>query len=166
MTRGKDSGDALTQNNQLMTQVIGNLKDLGLEETEYQTCHFHIQPFYQKTPQGYDDQAMIIGYEIYNSIQVKTLKLHLADKILSAAVQGGVNQVNQINFSLHNPQMYREEAIQAATQNALADANALAKAAGVKIKRILNISLNHWQTSPTPYMMSRSSNGGAVENGT
>lgn len=156
ITRGANSSDALNQNNQLMTQAIQNLKDIGLEETEYQTCQFYIQPFYQRSPEGYEDHTTVNGYEVYNSIQVKTLKLDLADKFLSAAVQGGVNQINQISFSLHNPQQYREEAIQAATKNAMADAKALAKAAGVKIKGILNISLNSWASSPTPYMLSRS----------
>lgn len=156
VTRAAISSDALNQNNQFMTQVMENLNAIGLDESEYQTCHFNIQPFYQRLPEGYEDRSVISGYEVYNSIQVKTLKLDLADKILSAAVQGGVNQINQISFSLHNPQQYREEAIHAATQNAIADANALATAAGVKIKKILNISLSSWQSSPTPYMSSRS----------
>lgn len=165
VTRDKNSGDALTQNNRLMNQVMVNLRELGLDDTEYQTCHFHIQPVYQKTKEGYDNNTVVIGYEVYNSIQIKTLKLELADKILSAAVQGGANQINQISFSLNNPKMYRGEAIQAATKNAISDASALADAAGVKIKRILNISLNHWLTPPSPYLLSRSSNGGGIEMG-
>lgn len=160
VTRGNQSGEAMTQNNQLMNQVIQNLNEIGLDETEYQTCQFHIQPIYKKSKDGYEDNVVISGYEVYNSIQVKTLKLELADKILSAGVKGGANQINQISFSLHNPQMYRGEVIQAATQNALSDAGALANAAGVKIKRILTLSLNHWQNLPAPYMLSRNANGG------
>ena len=131
-----------------------------MEETEYQTCQFHVQPLYKKTKEGYEDQTVINGYEVSNSIKVKTLKLPLADQILSAAVKGGANQINQINFSLHRPQSYRGEVIQAATQNALADATVLAEAAGVKIKRILNLSLNHWQTMPAAYMVNKSAIGG------
>lgn len=164
VTRGKNSGDALTQNNQLMNQVITHLKEIGLDEKDYQTCQFHIQPIYhnQKSQKGDKEKALLWGYEVYNSIQVKTLKIELADKILSAAVQGGANQIHQISFSLHHPYMYRNEAIQAAAQQAISDANALASATGVKVKRILNLSLNHWQNLPTPYMANKSS-GGAIE---
>lgn len=165
VTRASQSAKAMNQNNQLMNQVIANLKSLGLDETEYKTCHFHIQPVYKRSKDGCEENQVISGYEVYNSIQVKTLKLELADQILSAAVQGGANQVNQINFSLSNPQKYRGEVIQAAAQSALADATILADAAGVKIKRVLGLSLNHWQTLPAPYMLSKHMNGGTFEMG-
>lgn len=164
-TRKKTTEYALAHNNQLMNQVLMNLKELGLDEKEYQTCQFNIQPIYKKAKEGYHQTNEIEGYEVYNSIQVKTLKLDLADKLLSAAVKGGANQINHINFSLNNPQQYRGEAIQAATQNAISDAQVITGAAGVKIKRILSLSLNHWQNLPTPYLLSKSSNGGGVEMG-
>jgi len=155
LTSADQSAQAVEANNQHVRQIISNLKTLGLDETDYQTGRFHVQPIYQKPPKNADESApgKIIRYEALNTIQVKTQKISLADQIINAAIQGGANQIAQVNFNLNNPQAYRGEAIKLAAQNALADANALASATDVKLKRILNVSLDHWQQYPQPYMM-------------
>ena len=161
VTAGVNSSQALKENNQRMQQIIDNLRILGLDESDYQTGRFHIRPIYQKPPKGSEDEdhTLISRYEVINAIQIKTQKVALADKILNAAVQGGANQVDQVNFNLNNPQSYRAEVIKLATQNALADASALASAANVKLIRILNLSLDHWQHFPGPLMLAKRSEG-------
>jgi uncharacterized protein YggE len=155
VTAAENSSQALNENNQRIHQIIENLQALGLNETDYQTGHFHIRPIYQKPAKDSqeDERSKIIRYEVVNAIQLKTQKIELADKIITAAVQGGANQIEQINFNLNNPQAYRIEAIQAAAKNALANANVLADAVGVKLKRVLNLSLDHWQQVPSPMML-------------
>lgn len=157
VTTAENSAPALNENNQRMHQIIANLQKLGLDEADYQTGRFHIRPIYQKiSKDSYEeDRTKVNHYEVINTIQVKTQKIALADKIIGAAVQGGANQIDQVTFALTNPQSYRSEAIQAATQNALADASTLANALGIKLKRVLNVSLDHWQQLPVPMMMSK-----------
>jgi uncharacterized protein YggE len=157
VTSAANSSQALNENNQRMHQIIDSLKALGLNEMDYQTGRFQIRPIYQKPPKGSeeDEKAVISRYEVINAIQIKTTKIALAEKILNAAVAGGANQINQVNFDLMNPQSYREEAIKLATTNALADASALASAAGVKLVRILNLSLDHWQQFPRPRTLAK-----------
>ncbi len=151
VTTDENSNVALNENNKRMHQVIANLKALGLDESDYQTGHFRIQPIYRKPARNERPEEVhqvIDRYEVTNAIQIKTQKLPLADKIIGAAVQGGVNQVDQLNFNLNNPQLYRAEAIQLAAQNAISDAQALAGAAGVKLTRVLYLSLDHWNNFP------------------
>ncbi len=158
VTSAENSSIALNENNLRMHQIVANLQVLGLDETDYKTGHFNIRPIYQKPPKDSleDERAKISRYEVTNSIHVKTTKIALADKIIGTAVQGGANEVNQVDFNLHNPQTYRVEAIQAAAQNALADASALASAVGVKLKRVLNLSLDHRNQYPQPMMLYKS----------
>jgi uncharacterized protein YggE len=157
VTAAENSSQALNENNQLIRQIIANLQAVGLDESDYQTGQFHVRPIYQKPPKGSeaDKYAKIIQYEVLNSIKIKTQKIALADKILSAAVKGGANQIENVNFSLNSPQSYYEEVIKLATQNALADASALAKAAGVKLVRILNLSVDHWHNFPGQLMLAK-----------
>lgn len=165
VTIGPDSSLALMENNQKMHQIIENLQGLSLDEREYQTGRFHIRPVY-KTPSKYPEEcetATISHYEVLNTIQVKTQRLDLADKILHEAVKGGANQIDQVSFSLFNPQVYREEVIKLATQNALSDAFVLSQAAGVKLSRVMHLSLDHWQNLPAPHMLSKSFDGGSAE---
>lgn len=155
VSSAEESAQAMEINNQHIRQVIANLKTLGLDETDFQTGHFHVKPIYQKLPKEApdSDHGKISHYEALNTIQVKTQKISLADQIINAAIQGGANQITQVNFNLNNPQAYRGEAIKLAAQNGLSDANALAAATEVKLHRILNLSLDHWHSSPQPYMM-------------
>lgn len=155
VTSADQSSDAVEANNEHIRQIISKLKSLGLDEKDYQTGRFHVKPVYQKPAKDSDvsEQGKISHYEAFNSIQVKTPKIALADQIINAAVQGGANQITQVNFNLQNPQSYREEAIKLASQYALADANALAGATDVKIKRILNLSMDYWHNAPQPYML-------------
>lgn len=157
VTVAEDSSEALKANKIHIQQIIQNLQTLGLDELDYQTGRFHIRPIYKKTSKKQEDRdpAIITSYEVVNTIQVKTQKIDLADKILNAAVRGGANQIDQVNFNLNNPQAYREEAIKLAAQNALADANSLAAATNVKIMRILYLSLDHWQNLPGAHMLSK-----------
>jgi uncharacterized protein YggE len=68
--------------------------------------------------------------------------------MIGAAVEGGANQIEQLNFNLNNPQAYRAEVIHLATQNAISDAQALANAAAVRLVRILSLSMDQWQHQP------------------
>jgi uncharacterized protein YggE len=157
VTTAENSNQALNENNQHMRQVISNLKEIGLDESDYQTGRFHIRPIYQKPPKGSeeDEHAIISRYEVINSIKIKTQKVALADKILNSAVEGGANQIEQVNFNLINPQAYRSEAIKLATEHALADATALANAAGVRLVRVLDLSLDQWHHFPQPLMLAK-----------
>lgn len=157
VTRSETSSVALNENNQRMHQVMANLQALGLPDSDYQTGHFAIHPIYQKPPKNSneDEHTKISQYEVINAVKVKTMKIDLAEKIITAAVQGGANQIDQLNFNLSKPQSYRDAAIQEAAQNALADANVLANTMGVQIKRVLNLSLDHWQQFPSPIMLNK-----------
>ena len=157
VTIGEDSSLALKENNQKIEQVVARLQELGLNDDHLQTGRFHIRPIYAKPPKDSDqtEHSKISHYEILNSIKVKTDRLDLADKILHEAVQGGANQIDQINFSLFNPQSYKGELIRLAAQNAISDASVLSEALGVRIIRVIHLSLDHWQNLPVPHLLSK-----------
>lgn len=158
ITSAEVSSIALNENNQRMHQVVANLQSIGLDESDYQTGRFTIRPIYQKPPKNSEEQdyTKISRYEVVNMVQVKTQKINLVDRIIDSAVQAGANQIDQVNFNLVNPQAYRAEAIQEAAKNAFEDASALAKSVGVKIKRVLSLSLDNWQHYPAPRLLAKS----------
>ena len=62
--------------------------------------------------------------------------------ILQKSNEAGANTVQIQGFDLADPRAYRKEAIRTATQNAIADAEALAGAANLELVRIININLD------------------------
>lgn len=174
VTQAKLPDLALQNNNQQMQQVIDSLKTLGFDHEDYQTGHFRIEPVYRVDDKNSDheeqEQRMIDHYEVVNSIQIKSQKLHLADQVINLATKNGANQIHSINFNLTSPQAYRAEAIEAAVQNAFHDAQVLAQAAHVRLVKLLEISLdqpqNHFYRSMAVSMAKGESSQTPLEAGT
>jgi uncharacterized protein YggE len=158
VTIASDAQSALKENSTRMQNVIENLKKGGLDKSEFQTGQFRISPTYTPYPKNPppDWKATINGYEVTNTIVIKSDKIDQAGKIIDVANQSGANTVGSIEFGLKDPSIYQNEVIRAATDQALAQANSLADAAKVKLVRILSIALDDMpaiiQPSPRPML--------------
>lgn len=134
VTQSVKPDEALDSNNEKMQKVIGVLKGLGLGSDSYKTGQIIVRPRYQ--------EQSIIGYEATNTLALDTDRLDLAGDVLSAVNKAGINSIDSIQFTLKDPREYRVAAIQTATANAIADAQTLAQAAGVKLGRVLDLTVS------------------------
>lgn len=143
ITYKETAQEALDENSLKMNTVIESLKSSGLTNKDYETGHFSINPTYTPYPKNppEDWKQSINGYEASNTILIRTSNINLAGKIIDAANQAGANNINAINFVLHDPRTYWDEAITLAVENAMNDAQTIAKAANLNLVRILSISL-------------------------
>ncbi|MCK4872788.1 MAG: SIMPL domain-containing protein [Phycisphaerales bacterium] len=153
ITEDEEAKSAVSENSRTMRRVIEALERAGLEEDEYETGRFSIQPKYSRRPHNADRDwtAKIVGYRVENMLIIKTKKLELIGELIERGVQAGANNVGSINFGLADRRMHRGEAILEATTNARADADALAEAAGVKLVRVLSVNLDGAAAPPIPY---------------
>jgi hypothetical protein len=146
---------ALKHNSQKVEAVIAALKANQLTDSEYSTGSFTITPDY--TPYPKDPPAdwvqKIIGYRVVNTLLIHTGKISQAGEIIDAVTQAGVNAIDQISFSLKEPQNHQQEAINSATQHAMQDAANLAAAAGLKLGDIQQIWLNQARPPEQSYKM-------------
>ena len=144
-TENKEAAAALDANSATMRKVVQAVERIGLSEDEYETGRFSIRPTYSRRPRQAepDWRPQIVGYEIVNSIVIKTKQMDLAGKLIGAANKAGANSIDSIGFELSDPRSYRAEAIQQATRHALSDAAALAEAASLRLVRVIAITLDH-----------------------
>jgi uncharacterized protein len=147
ITLNDTAEQALSENSDKMKSVIAALEAAGLDRDDYETNQFSINPTYTPCPQNPPQnwRASINGYEVTNLIAIHTKKLSMAGKIIDLANQTGANSITDIRFGLHCPRDYWNEALSAAGANALRDAQAIAAATGVRLVRVLSISLNNTQ---------------------
>lgn len=145
---GDKAESVLAANSVKMQSVIASLESIGLTKADYQTGRFNIHPTYTPYPKDppANWKASINGYEVTNSIAIKTDKISMAGKIIDAANKAGANSIENIHFALHDARNYWHEAVSQATANAINDANVIAQAAGVKLGRLLNVSLDSSNT--------------------
>jgi len=149
VTEGDEAASTLRENTDRMKAVVAAIEKIGLTDDEYKTGRFRIRPTYSRRPRqpAADWKPKITGYEVVNSIVVRTKQLDLAGKLIETANKAGANTVDVVAFELADPRTHRAEAIRDATKNAVADARTLAEAAGLDLVRIIIINLDHTPAS-------------------
>ena len=150
VTQASEATSALAENSQRMEEVVAALKKAGLSEDEYETGRFSLQPVYSRRPRqaAAEWRRHIVGYNVTNTISIRTERLDLAGQLIQAANEAGANQIDAISFALADPRRHRSEAIAAATVHAIADARTLADAASLRLVRILRITLDDAAVRP------------------
>ncbi|HYC58345.1 MAG TPA: SIMPL domain-containing protein [Thermoanaerobaculia bacterium] len=144
--------DAVSQNNKRVAAVIAALKAAGAQDKDIQTSNFNIWP-----QQNYREGQLpeILGYQVTNTVTVRSTKIADAGKLLGVAIAAGVNTSSGINFEVADPARGRDAGLRAAFDDARVKATLLAQAAGRSLGRVLSISEGIVQQPPQPYPVQR-----------
>lgn len=159
-TTGKTAADALAANSVSMTRVFAALKKAGVADRDVQTSNLSVNPVYAPPvvgPNGQVEQQepRIIGYQVYNTVNVRQRDVKGFGKVLDALVASGANQVNGPSFQLDSPDTALDEARVSAMKAARARADLYARAAGLRVVRMLSISEGGGYSPPMPVMYAK-----------
>ena len=152
---GDTARAALDANNTAMAKVLAAMREEGIADRDLQTSNFAIQPRYHhppKTPTGERPPPQIIGYVVRNSLSVRGRDLERLGAIIDKSVTLGVNEGGRIGFGNSDPDAYVEKARIAAVKDAMARADTLAAAAGIRRGGVLEISEQSFRPRPMPMM--------------
>lgn len=157
---GKSAGEALSANAADMSRVIAALKRAGIADKDIQTSNLSLNPVYadmSRQPASPLEQQVpqIIGYQVSNQVTVRQRNLADFGKTIDTLVSSGANQVNGPSFSMDEPDGALDEARVEAMKKARARANLYARAAGMKVLRILSISESGGYSPQPPVMYAR-----------
>jgi uncharacterized protein YggE len=163
-TQGKTAGAAMTANAAAMTKVVAELKKAGIADKDIQTSSINLNPLYGQPvidPQGnMVQEPRIIGYQAMNMLSVKQRDLKGFGKVLDALVAAGANQISGPNFQMDKPELALDEARTNAMKAARARADLYARAAGLRVVRILTISEGGGYQPPMPVMYAKAEMAG------
>lgn len=155
VTQAPTASAALRENSTQMDRVIAALKRAGIADRDIQTSSINLSPQYsdpvreaamraREVGQPYvppNDQARrIIGYEARNTVQVRVRNLANMGAVIDTLVSVGANEVNGPNFTLDEEEAAQNEARVEAVTKARQRAELYARAAGMRVARILSIS--------------------------
>lgn len=128
---------ALTDNAQRMTKVLAALKRAGVAPRDVATASVGLSPQYRYA----DNQPPVItGYQATNSVSVRFRDVAKSGVILDALVGEGANQIDGPNLSIDQPDAALDEARADAVRRAKARAELYARAAGMRVTRIVSIA--------------------------
>lgn len=151
-TVGNTVEDAVAQNNKRVAAVLAALKAAGAQEKDIQTANFNIYP-QQDYREG--QQPRILGYQVSNTVTVRSTKVADAGRLLGIAIGAGVNTASGINFEVADQTRGRDQGLRAAFNDAKAKATLLAQAAGRTLGRVLTVSEGAHSAPPQPYAFQR-----------
>ncbi len=143
-TQSTKANVALTNNSTKANAVVAKLISDGVAKDDIQTSNLSIQPVYSGPKQ------VLTGYQVNDTLTVTLLNLNTAGSIIDDAAQIAGNSilVNNISFSLQNDGTILAEARAAAVRQAVAQAHAMASAAGMVLGTLCSLVDNTSQPQP------------------
>ena len=156
VTTGRTAAEAMAANSRQMDAVIAALRRAGIAERDIQTSAISLQPRFSDpdrdaqmrarmarqpyVPPADPEPPRIIGYQARNNVQVRVRRLGEMGRVIDALVSVGANEVNGPNFTLDEPKAAQDEARVEAIATGRQRAELYARAAGMRVVRILSIS--------------------------
>lgn len=135
-TQADTAAAAASDNAQRMARVVAALKRAGIADRDVSTANVALSPRYR-----YADNVppVITGYQASNSVSVRFRDIAKSGRALDVLVKEGANEINGPSFSLDKPDAALDEARTDAIARARARADLYAKAAGMRVDRIVSI---------------------------
>jgi uncharacterized protein YggE len=150
-SRAKLPKVAQQQNAQAMTAVQDRLKAAGISGDAVRTITLDLQPEFDYN----DGKQTLRGYVARNTVEVRVDEIGKVGEVVDAAVSSGATSVSNIRFDLKDRQAVQQKALAEAVTDARARADALAKAAGLSINRIVRLEDQSEQHVPPPRPMAQ-----------
>lgn len=154
VTQGTSASEALSSNAAAMNRVIATLKKAGIADKDIQTSQISLNPVYSQPEYGPNgvprQEPRITGYQAVNNVTIRSRNVAGFGKVLDALVASGANQVNGPSFQMAEPAAAMDEARLDAMKSARARAELYARAAGLRVLRIVSISESGGFAPPQP----------------
>lgn len=142
ITEAEDAMAAQQENTEKIASITEKLKELGVDEKYIKTSYFNIYPRYD-----YSKGAEITGYEVNTTLEVSSQQVSLAGAIITACVEEGVNNVNNVKYTCSGYDEAYQEALKKAVADARKKAEALAEAGGKTLGTVNTIAEGYQNTT-------------------
>jgi uncharacterized protein YggE len=161
LTQSADAGTAMRDNAARMTRVLAALKAAGIADKDIQTQSINLSPQYRYAN---NETPVITGYQANNTVTVRFRDIGKSGAVLDALVKQGANQINGPTLTVESPEASQDAARLSAMKILRARAELYAKAAGLKVGRILQLSESvDYNPVPMPVMARMASADGGME---
>jgi len=145
VTEGKNASETASENAVKMTAVFDALTRANIPASDIRTSRLSLSPRYDYESRK---KPRIVGYTANNLITVSTQDLNKVTPIIDALVQAGSNNIQNVKFSLSDPEAVQAQVLEEAIQKARAKAQLVARSAGVSLGPLQSIDVGDRGYSP------------------
>jgi len=132
VTNAATAQDSAAQNATQTTAVINAVKSVLNGAGNVQTLYYSVTPRYAT------NGSTITGYTTINTLRITTTDLSILGRLIDSANGAGANSVGGLGFGLQDPDPMVQQALTAATKEAMAHANAIAAGLGGKVGAVIS----------------------------
>ena len=137
---------AAAENARLTNAVLEALEKAGLDKKQLKTSGYRLDSYEEQVdPQNKDKYITI--YRAYNELKVSLHNLDKMGDVIDTAIRAGANRVLYVSFEIRDAEALKLQALQNATTQAKAKADAIARSAGLTIKgiKVINEEMSGYQ---------------------
>jgi len=154
---GPDAGRVEEQISDSIANIKDALGDQDIDDKDIKTVSFGVYPDYGAYP--LNENSRIRSYTGSHILEVTIRDLDTVNDIASAVIKAGANQVENVYFTVEDPEEWYQEARSQAVSKAKAKAEQLAKEADIRLGKLISINENT-SGGPIYYDRAISSPGG------
>lgn len=150
VTEAPSAADAGAQNAKQAASVISALRDILGQAADIKTLNYSLTPLQRYPKNG--GSPTIAGYGASNTVHVRTENLAAVGKVIDSVTKSGANEIQRVQFTLHDDQPVRAQALRQAAQQARASGDVLASALGLHVVRVMSVDTSQ-PASVRPFEM-------------
>ena len=142
ISAGREAGEASAANAKRIEELIAALGEAGIEKKDISTGYYYVNARRDYSePNEYGEYA-IVGYEVSNSLTVTVRDIDRVGEVIDAALAGGANSCDGIQFSSTGAAAAQDSALKAAVGEARRRAEIMAESCGGAVGQILSVREN------------------------
>lgn len=153
-THNKTLQDAQEANKEISEALIFELVKLGYDQDELRFVNFYAGPEYDWSR----DKQELKGYYVTQQLIVRTNQTGKVPSIIDAVIKSGA-LVSYINFEISREKQnqYKNQALEAASNNAREQAESIAKGQGKRLGRLISLgNEDYYYPGPIPLYAAKS----------
>jgi uncharacterized protein len=151
-TTSENANDAIAQNNAVYDRIVAALLKLGVARNDVALAYYNIRYNPRPNKMTSNSSNEQYGYTVSRNFAVKVRTIGKAGTVSDACIGAGATGINGVDFGLSDPNAARSQAMGRAVSDARANAQAIARAAGMRIVGVKSIEL---VGAPGPMPMAR-----------
>ncbi len=142
------------ENSEKMNKILEKAKQRGVDKKDIKTTNYQVTPRYSYSRCNFGETcppSKITGYTVRQSISLKIRNFDIIGTLLTDAASVGINSVSGPYFKVENEENAKNDAREKAIARAKEKAEAMAKAGGFRLGRLISIR-EGGNYSPEPYL--------------
>ena len=146
--KAKDAAQAKKQVDERVAKYFAFLKENGVTKEDIDAANIRTQPNYEYDKKA--ERSVINGYTATRTVDVKIKKLDQLNTLLDGALAAGLNEINNVEFGVNDPEQYKAKAREVAIKNAIQQASSVAKGFGADLGAVYSVSYRAPEATPYP----------------